>query len=63
VLLLDEPTSGLDEMATAAVETLIAERRAEGAAVLWVSHDPGQAARIARRRLAVADGRVTEVAA
>lgn len=63
VYLLDEPTSGLDETATAAVEAVLAERLAAGAAALWVSHDAAQAARVARRTLEVRDGRVTELAA
>ncbi len=60
VLLLDEPTAGLDETARDAVETLIATRLAEGAAALWVTHDAGQARRLARRCLRVEGGRVTE---
>ena len=60
VLLLDEPTAGLDETARDAVERLIAERLAEGAAALWVTHDAEQARRLARRCLRVEGGRVTE---
>jgi len=60
VLLLDEPTSGLDTGTTAIVENLIARRRENGAAVLWVSHDPAQAKRIATRSLVVEQGRVQE---
>ena len=48
VLLLDEPTASLDAEATAAVETLVADWQAESAgarAVVWVSHDTGQAER------------------
>lgn len=63
VMLLDEPTAALDPTATAAVEALLAERRRDGLAVLWVSHDPAQAGRIARRLLAVEQGRVREEAA
>ena len=62
VLLLDEPTSGLDEAATDAVEALVAERLAAGAAALWVSHDRAQAKRVARRRLEIAGGHVSEAA-
>jgi len=62
VLLLDEPTSGLDAGATAQVEHLIAERQASGVAVLWVSHDPAQAARVATRSLLIEQGRVREAA-
>lgn len=52
VLLLDEPTANLDPDNVIRVERLVADYVArEGAAVLWVSHDPGQRARIARRQL------------
>lgn len=60
VYLLDEPTSGLDAAATTAVETVVGERLAKGAAALWVTHDPGQAERLAARVLDVTAGRVTE---
>jgi phosphate-transporting ATPase len=60
VLLLDEPTAALDPASIAAVETLIAARRRAGLGVLWVTHDGGQAARVADRRLVVSDGRVRE---
>lgn len=60
VLLLDEPTAALDPTATASVEALLAERRVAGLALLWVSHDPAQAARIARRALVVEHGAVRE---
>ncbi|MGE5547980.1 MAG: ATP-binding cassette domain-containing protein [Solirubrobacterales bacterium] len=58
VLLLDEPTAALDAAARDAVETLLGERRAAGLAILWVTHDPEQAVRVASRTLAVAGGRV-----
>lgn len=63
VLLLDEPTSALDAVSTAAIEDLVAERRVAGLAVLWVSHDPAQAARVASRHLRVERGGVREVTA
>jgi phosphate-transporting ATPase len=63
VLLLDEPTTGLDGAAAAAVEALVAERRrACGTGVVWVTHDPAQAGRVARRRLLLRDGRLEEAA-
>jgi len=61
VLLLDEPTSALDGGARAAVESLLAECRAAGMALIWVSHDADQARRVATRRIEVADGQVTEM--
>jgi len=63
VLLLDEPTAALDAATRDVVEALLAEYRAEGMAMLWVSHDADQARRVAIRRLSVEGGLVTEVAA
>ena len=62
VMLLDEPTSGLDRDATAAVEEILTERLAAGVAIIFVTHDPAQAKRLARRGLEIADGAVREVA-
>jgi phosphate-transporting ATPase len=62
-LLLDEPTAGLEEAAKAAVEALVAERRAAtGLGVLWVTHDAAQARRIAGRWLLVRGGLLEESA-
>jgi ABC-type multidrug transport system ATPase subunit len=47
LLLLDEPTASLDPVATQAVEALIAQRRAAGTTVIWVTHSAEQAARVA----------------
>ncbi len=63
VLLLDEPTSGLDPEGVAAVETQVLNHLANGAAVIWVTHDPAQAQRISQRHLVVDHGRVTEATA
>jgi len=60
VLLLDEPTAALDAASVAAVESLIATRIRAGLAVAWVTHDAGQARRIARRQLVVEAGSVRE---
>ena len=58
VLLLDEPTANLDPDNVARVERLVADYAAdEGAAVIWVSHDPQQRARVGDRQLRLADGR------
>ncbi len=46
VLLLDEPTGALDAEATARVEALLRETLRGGAAMLLVTHDPAQAARM-----------------
>lgn len=49
ILLLDEPTSGLDPEAALAVETYLAVLLGEGTGVLFVTHDAGQAWRMASR--------------
>jgi putative ABC transport system ATP-binding protein len=49
VLLLDEATANLDPPNRDRVEDLIQDyRREQGAAVLWVSHDPDQRRRLTR---------------
>lgn len=60
VLLLDEPTAALDGAARDAAEALLDEWRHTGATLLWISHDPAQATRLARRRLVVDAGTVRE---
>lgn len=62
VLLADEPTAALDAAAVSAVEELIGEMRAAGMGVLWVSHDPAQARRVACRALEVVAGAVRAAA-
>ena len=57
VLLLDEPTASLDEESTRCAEELLDDyRREQGAALLWVSHDRRQAARIASRHFTIRNG-------
>lgn len=58
VLLLDEPTGPLDEASVVRVEALLRERLDAGAALLLVTHDPAQAARLGRRRFRMAQGRL-----
>lgn len=61
VLLLDEPTANLDPRnALRAEELLLRYRDEHQAALLWVTHDPQQIARIAQRTLYLTDGRLTE---
>jgi ABC-type iron transport system FetAB ATPase subunit len=61
VLLLDEPTAALDPRSTRAVERLVTDyRNRNQAAVVWVSHDVGQARRIANRYFSLADGHFVE---
>ena len=62
VMLLDEPTAALDEAAAARVEAVLAERLAAGVAILLVTHDDAQAARLAGRRLRIVDGRLEDAA-
>ncbi len=63
VLLLDEPTAALDEAAVRCVEAVLAERLKSGCAILLVTHDAEQAARLDARRLRIENGRVEPVAA
>ena len=58
VLLLDEPTGPLDPQATTRVEAWIREQADAGAAVLWTSHDPAQAARMGDDLLYLEGGRL-----
>lgn len=62
VLLLDEPTSALDQENRALVESLLQARLAGGAAVLLVSHDAAQIARLAGRCLRLEQGRLVAAA-
>lgn len=47
LLLLDEPTASLDPQATAAIEAIVAGAVAGGTRAVLVTHDRGQAARLA----------------
>ncbi len=58
VLFLDEPTASLDPTATLAIEELIGQARAEGTKVILVTHDLGQAKRLADEILFLHRGRV-----
>lgn len=61
VLLLDEPTANLDPVNTERVESLVtAYCREQGAAMLWVSHDPQQRQRLAQRHWTLKNGCLTE---
>ncbi len=60
-LLLDEATANLDPESTERVERLVGDyRRKAGVAVLWVSHDRGQRARVAGRSLVIDGERLRE---
>jgi putative ABC transport system ATP-binding protein len=58
VLLLDEPTSALDETARDGVERTLAELARAGVAMVLVTHDRGQAERIASEVIELREGRV-----
>lgn len=60
VYLLDEPTAALDHAGREAVEGVMRDRLAAGAAVLWITHDREQAKRMAARCLRIRDGRAEE---
>ena len=58
VLFLDEPTASLDPTATLAIEELIGQAKAEGTKVILVTHDLGQAKRLADEVLFLHRGQV-----
>lgn len=58
VLLLDEITSSLDVENTQIVERVIQKRHDQGAAVLWITHDPEQSKRYANRLIKIEDGKL-----
>jgi UDP-glucose/iron transport system ATP-binding protein len=58
VLLLDEPTASLDSAATAGVEDAL--RNLHGVSLVLVTHDRGQADRLAERTIELEAGRVTK---
>jgi energy-coupling factor transport system ATP-binding protein len=58
VILLDEPTRGMDPEGATALAAVLRRRAAEGAAVLVATHDPGFAAAVADRRVALREGRL-----
>ena len=61
VLLLDEPTSGLDPEAAVKVEGMLLERLQSGTAIMLVTHDAGQAERMASRHFLMEAGVLTAV--
>ena len=57
MLLADEPTGSLDTAATEQIYELLAELHAAGQTIVYVTHDPGLAAR-ADRQVNIVDGRI-----
>lgn len=60
VLLMDEPTSALDPASTRSLEELGTELASGGMPIVWVTHDLGQAERIADDRLILTGGRIAD---
>jgi tungstate transport system ATP-binding protein len=60
VLLLDEPTASLDPASILAFESMIAAAHAEGVKIIFVTHDIGQARRIADEVVLLERGKVAE---
>lgn len=61
-LLLDEPTASLDPAATVAIEEQVRRAHAAGTTVAFVTHDLGQARRLADAVVFVHHGRIAEQA-
>jgi tungstate transport system ATP-binding protein len=60
VLFLDEPTSSLDPASTLAIERLLLDAQRRGIKVILVTHDVGQARRLAEDVVFLHHGRVIE---
>ena len=60
LLFLDEPTASLDPASTQAIEALIAEANARGVTTVLVTHDAGQARRMADTIAFMHGGRLVE---
>jgi tungstate transport system ATP-binding protein len=60
ILFLDEPTSSLDPASTLAIERLLLDAQRRGIKVILVTHDVGQARRLAEDVIFLHHGRVIE---
>ena len=60
VLFLDEPTASLDPASTLAIESIVSETVRSGVRVVFVTHDVGQARRLADEVVFLAGGKVAE---
>ena len=60
ILFLDEPTASLDPAATKLVEDVVAGVSASGVKIVMTTHDLGQARRLAREIVFLANGRLVE---
>jgi tungstate transport system ATP-binding protein len=60
ILFLDEPTASVDPASTLAIETLLIEAQHRGIKIIAVTHDVGQARRLAQDVVFLHHGRVIE---
>ncbi len=60
VLFLDEPTASLDPASTLSVEAMIAAAHDDGVKIIMVTHDLGQARRLADEVVFVQSGKIAE---
>lgn len=60
VLFLDEPTASLDPASVLAIERIVTEARQRGVRIVFVSHDIGQARRMADDVVFLHRGRIAE---
>jgi tungstate transport system ATP-binding protein len=60
VLFLDEPTASLDPASVLAIEGIVAQARTRGVRIIFVTHDIGQARRLADDVVFLHAGRVAE---
>lgn len=60
VLFLDEPTASLDPASVLAIEKIVSEARSRGVRIIFVTHDMGQARRMADDVVFLHRGRVAE---
>ncbi|MEM6932950.1 MAG: ATP-binding cassette domain-containing protein [Pseudomonadota bacterium] len=60
LLFLDEPTANLDPASTARIEAVVGETAADGTKIIFVTHDIGQARRLADDVLFFHKGRLEE---
>lgn len=60
LLLLDEATASLDPASVLVIESLVKAQSAQGTKVILISHDQGQARRLADEVVFISDGQITE---
>jgi tungstate transport system ATP-binding protein len=60
ILFLDEPTASLDPASTASIEAIVATAHEQGTKVIFVTHDLGQARRLADDVVFLNRGRLAE---